>query len=171
MGSKTQPEHDRAVVLELIGLAKLDIDPETVESRPPPEPDVHGVSASEGPVYFELGRLLDQGIQKLRLEGFRRAWARDPTPVSMNDQFVGLPERDMLKQKLGKSYINNGVPIDLVLYYDAENALVAGGIPPIEFSEHAKHVMLPVLAVSSRSPFRRVWVLERFRPSVLWKYP
>ena len=171
MSKAAQAEHERAVVLELIRMVNLDIDPNTLESRDPPEPDVYAVSVSEGPLYFELGRLLDQGIQKLRLEGFRRAWAGDPTPVSMNDERVGVPERDMLKQKLGKSYVTNGMPVDLLLYFDAENALVAGGIPPMEFSEHAKYVMLPVLAVAPRSPFRRIWVLERYRPSVLWKHP
>jgi hypothetical protein len=98
-------DHERAVVLELIRMVKLDLDPNTLESRKPPEPDVYAVSASEGPLYFELGRLLDQGIQKLRLEGFRRAWAGDPTPVSMSDERVGVPERDMLKQMAAQVFI------------------------------------------------------------------
>ena len=75
----------------------------------------------------------------------------------------------MLQKKLGKSYVTNGVPVDLLLYFDAENAFVAGGIPLMDFSEHARAVMVPVLAAASRSPFRRIWVLERYRPSVLWK--
>jgi len=93
-GKADQAAHERAVVLELIKMAKLDIDPRTGESRKPPEPDVHAVSVAEVPLYIELGRLLDQGIQKLRLEGFRRAWSGDPTPVSMDYRQVGLPERD-----------------------------------------------------------------------------
>jgi len=35
----------------------------------------------------------------------------------------------MLKQKLGKSYMTNGLPVDLLLYFDAENALVRRGNP------------------------------------------
>jgi hypothetical protein len=156
--------HERQVFAEFCRSADLRVDPSSIESRPQGEPDIRCV-LDGAPTYFELGRLLDEGMQKLRLKAMRGA----PKQVAADYANVKLPEREMLKAKLGKTYESAELSIELLLYYDNENWLV-GDVPAIaDFSWHAEHVMRPVIAAGPKL-FRRVWVFERHRPSVLWKY-
>jgi hypothetical protein len=94
-------------------------------------------------------------------------FVRRPTYFAIHSR--GLPERDVLRSKLATPYSTGGTPLELLLYFDAENWLVAGGIPPVDFSWHAQHVMQPLLTPMP-SHIRRVWVFERYRNSVLWSY-
>jgi hypothetical protein len=104
-------------------------------------------------------------MQRLKLEMARRA----PAQVSGADYNVKLPEREILRQKIQKTYATNGVPLELLLYYDNTNWLV-GDVPAVpDFAEHARYVMQPL--IDEQTQFRRVWVFERHRPSLLWKYP
>jgi hypothetical protein len=162
----SKSEHERTVFEEFARSALLPIDLASVESRPQGEPDILCLLNGE-PVYFELGRLLDQGMQRLKLKAMRIA----PQQVSMSDYDVKLPEREMLRTKLTKNYKTFGNPIELLLYYDNENWLV-GDVPVFgdDFGWHAEHVMLPLInEIPGR--FRRVWVYERHRPSILWRHP
>lgn len=164
MTSKSQ--HEREVFLEFARAATLPIEPASVESRPPREPDIRCLLDNE-PVYFELGRLLDKGLQRLKLKAMRVA----PQQVSMWDYDVKLPEREMLRDKLATHYETAGAPIELLLYYDYESWLV-GDVPANgdDFGWHADHVMLPLINETS-GRFRRVWVYERHRSSILWRHP
>jgi len=83
-----------------------------------------------------------------------------------------MPERDMLIRKLNSSYETHGLPCDLLLYYDADVTAphLAGGIPPISFEIVTHQVMQPILE-KSMGPFERVWVYERYRRTVLWRFP
>ena len=161
----TKSAHELTVFIEFARVAGLAIDPSTVESRPQGEPDIHCIFDGQ-PVYFELGRLLDQGMQRLKLKAMRSS----PEQVVCNYDEVKLPEREMLREKLAKRYVTAGVPIELLLYYDNESSLV-GDVPAVgDFAWHADQVMLPV--INEAPPlFRRIWVYERHRPSVLWSYP
>ena len=156
--------HEQTVFIEFARIAGLAIDPSTVESRPQGEPDIRCMLDGQS-VYFELGRLLDQGMQRLKLKAMRAA----PQQVACNYDEVKLPEREMLRTKLEKDYFTAGAPMELLLYYDNENWLV-GDVPAVEdFAWHADHVMLPV--INEAPPlFRRIWVYERHRPSVLWSH-
>jgi hypothetical protein len=157
--------HERAVFLEFARAARLVVDDKTVRSCKPPEPDIRCEVAGR-PIYFELGRLLDEGMQRLKLRLLRGE------TVSYGDEDVRLPEREMLRKKLEKAYTTSGTPVDLVLYYDDENALV-GDVPVFDdsgFRWHAGHVMRPPIDAQP-STFRRVWVYERHRKTVLWCYP
>jgi hypothetical protein len=162
-----KPAHERTVFLEFARTALLRIEETSVESRPQGEPDIKCLLGGEV-TYFELGRLLDEGMQRLRLDAMRVA----PQPVSFYDYDVKVPEREMLRKKLGKQYKTEGRPIELLLYFDNENWLVGDG--PVFgddfYPSHAEHLLLPFLAAAPHR-FRRVWIYERHRPSVLWRYP
>lgn len=162
----SKAEHERAVFLDFVRTAVLPVDTASVESRPQGEPDIRCLLDGKL-VYFELGRLLDKGMQRLRLKAMHIA----PQQVSMWDYDVKLPEREMLRTKLAKHYTTSGAPIELLLYYDNENWLV-GDVPVFgdNFEWHADHVMLPLIN-ETRGRFRRIWVYERHRPSVLWRHP
>ncbi|MBY0563597.1 MAG: hypothetical protein K2P58_05345 [Hyphomonadaceae bacterium] len=166
MALTAKAEHERTVFLEFVGAAGLSVHSNTVTCRPQGEPDVL-CELGQQEVYFELGRLLDQEMQRARLRALRIA----PQMVAMSNYRVRLPEREMLRKKLGSSYATFGKPVELLLYYDDENWLV-GDVQsyPGDFAHHAKHVMVPLID-EAPARFRRVWVYERFRKLVLWRYP
>jgi hypothetical protein len=158
-------EHEKSVFLDFAEAAGLPVDPLSLESCREPEPDIR-VGVEHETVYYELGRILDDYMQERRREGLKKA----PTQVSVNPSRAGLPERDRLQLKLLKPYSTNGLPLELLLYYDSETPWVLGGIPPLDFNVFASHVMEPLLTPMP-SHIRRVWVFERYRNSVLWCYP
>ena len=59
-----------------IGLLNPRVDETSVEVRNTPEPDIWCIYEGR-PAYFELGRLLDKGMQRLRIKAMRDA----PRPV------------------------------------------------------------------------------------------
>ncbi len=164
-GVAMKSDHERRVFLQFVKAANIHVEEDSVESRPEPEPDIRCIWAGES-VYFELARLLDREAPKLRVRALKIA----PQQVAVDPKRFGLPERDMLRTKLSKSYQTDGLPLELLLYFDAENPLVAGTIPPFDFAMHARTVMAPLLTPMP-AHIRRVWVFERYRGSVLWSYP
>jgi hypothetical protein len=166
MGSDLRKQQHELEVFRAFAIAaNLDVASDSIELRMPPEPDIWCCCNGEI-VYFELGRLLDQGMQRLRLRAMREA----PQPVALDYKEIGLPERDMLRTKLTAAYTTTGFPLELLLYFDAENWLVAGGIVHDDFPWHARHVMQPLLTPMP-THVRRVWVFERYRNTVLWSHP
>jgi len=150
----TKEQHEVDVFQEFALRASLNIDHSGVRSREPPEPDIW-CTGLNGDQYFELGRLLDNEMQKTKIDLFRNA----PNPVSGSDYNVKLPEREMLKQKISKTYQTDGLPVDLVLYYDNNNWLV-GDVPSApDLDTHYSHVMKPI--IEAQTHFRRVYVFER----------
>lgn len=164
MPNPTNAKHEIEVFVEFVRAAKLPIDLETIVSRD--KPDIACTYAGKE-LYFELGRLLDEERQRMRLHAMKTR-----KQVAGADYKVGLPERDMLKQKIAKAekYDVGGKPIELLLYYDNTSWLV-GDVPMWTdyFPEHASHAMKPWC--DSQSTFRRVWVYDRHSESVLWCYP
>lgn len=153
--------HELEVFSEFIVASQLKIALESVSQRDPPEPDVWCLRNGEA-VYFELGRLLDNEMQKMKIDAMRCA----PRPVNTTKYVVKLPEREMLRRKIAKTYETNGTPIELLLYYDKSSWLV-GDVPVVaDFRWHAIHVMQPIL--DTQSHLRRLWVYERHRKTVLW---
>ncbi len=170
MTSKQQHEHK--VFVEFAQVAGLAVDSFSIVACDPPEPDIRCIVGNQ-PTYFELGRLLDNGMQKQRLLAMRQA----PTPVTLNPSAVQLPERGMLTAKLKKKYTCSGNPVELILYYDNEEYYdnedwLRGDVPvwgDEYFPQHAEHVMVPIVTAHPKL-FSRIWVFERHRPSVLWSY-
>lgn len=157
---------EKSTFTDFAGVSGLLIDLSSVQSRQPPEPDiwctVHGA-----PYYFELGRLLDRASPPLRLAALRNA----PNPVAVDPSKFGLPERDMLRQKISKTYTTNGIPVDLILFYDWGNLITDSVPPPFDLTpQFIEDVVLPELR-NGTGPFARIWIFERIRPSVLWKFP
>jgi len=160
--------HELLVFSQFIKSADLLVHEHSVEAREPPEPDIWCLLCNK-PYYFELGRILSSEEPKLRLEMIRR----HPQPAIFNVLRFGLPMRDVLRRKLKKTYETNGVPVDLILYYDwGPDALVTASAPFDESAEHFQRVLQPEL-LSNRGPFATVWIYERYRPSgsVLWRHP
>lgn len=167
MGHDKKSSHEIEVFQEFAVASGLDIDPKSITSCEPPEPDIL-CEIGGTPYYFELGRLLDKHSPQLRIEMVRSA----PAPVPINPLLFGMPERDMLISKIEKSYETHGRPIDLILYYDNgdDNWLTVGAPPPSEFQQFAVDIVQPEIE-SRYVVFARIWIFERFRRSILWKFP
>jgi hypothetical protein len=161
----TKSKHERSVFLDFAKAAGIPIDVSSVESPNPPEPDIR-VSVGGETVYYELGRILDDYMQGRRKTALKNA----PKQASVNPSRAGLPEHDVLQSKLSNSYSTNGLPLEILLYYDSETPWVLGGIPPVDFKVFASHVMEPLL-MPMPSHIRRVWVFERYCNSILWCHP
>jgi hypothetical protein len=157
-------KYELAVFMEFARAARLPGDHSAAESRESPEPDIFYPSAEQS-CYFELGRLADSNHAKFMIEVYRRA----PQPVAPDLTKIGYPQRDMLRKKIAKTYQSGGLPIHLVLYFDAESPLTEGPIPPYPFEHEARHVLEPMLR-ESMGPFAKVWYFERYRDAVLWSY-
>jgi hypothetical protein len=160
--------HEILVFTEFTKVSGLKVDPKSVESRNEPEPDIRCV-VSGVRRYFELGRLLDSEIPRLRIEMIRQSPKFVPIDVSK----FGLPERDVLKRKLAKKYETHGCPVDLVLYYDwgPDAGLTASAPPPMDLTpEFIENVMLPELTACP-GRFDTIWIYERIRRSVLFRLP
>jgi hypothetical protein len=163
LSEDAQAAHERTVFTEFAHVAALQIDFSTIVSRPKGEPDIrctlNGVS-----VGFELGRILDEGMQNVRNR--RR---RGEMVSTSSSKKVKVPEREMLKKKLSKRFAGL---VELLLYFDNES-FMTGDVPVFgdaEYKRHCEHVMVPLIRAVNPSPYRRYWVFERHRPSVLWSF-
>ena len=168
----SKSHHELSVFLEFAKVAGTPIDTSTVETCKPPKPDIRCICAGE-PVYFELSCILGNDfMRRYRNKVLKNARENRPPPQlsSADASRVNLPERDTLQEKLSKTYQTGGVPLELLLYYDAEHLMVLGSIPPIDFEWLASEVMVPLLTPMP-SHIRRVWVFERYRNSVMWCHP
>jgi len=160
--------HERQVFSEFTRSAGLAVVLESIEICKPRSPDIKCILNNEYR-YFELGRILDKEIPKLRIEMLRQA----PQPVKPDLLKFGWPERDMLVKKLSRRYETHGLPVDLVLYWDFDNRnwLTANEPPPIApFPDMAENLLTPLL-ISGWLRFSRIFYFHRRIQRILWRYP
>jgi hypothetical protein len=133
---------ERLVFRAFLDKSGLPIDPATVESRSPPEPDIFCMHRDDGPTVFELVELRDCDIAKLTSRliksggGVGGLWTSDPTPA-------------IILRKLGKSY-RADLPVDLLIYTDG--ALITPDDVILPTLEH-------LIEVHGRGSFRRIWLM------------
>ena len=101
-------ERERCVFQKFVRMSKRPIVPESVESRPPPEPDILCLDAKEGYIAFELVEICEEGLARklsaIGKEGFGFVRSGDPS-------------WSVLRKKLRKSY-RTGHPVELLCYVD-----------------------------------------------------
>jgi len=116
----------------------LRINPESIESRIPPEPDILCLHESDGKLAFELVEICDEGLARklsaIDKEEFGFVRSQDPS-------------RSVLRKKLRKSYRTDH-PIELLCYVgrssSADNEVLANIRPMIDMNQ---------------GQFRRIWLL------------
>jgi len=118
----------------------LRINPESIESRIPPEPDILCLHESDGKLAFELVEICAEGVAQ------RISAARDGEEfgfVRSSDPSAGA-----LRKKLGKNYLT-AFPVDLLCYTAGRtispDAVILAAVRP--------------LMETSSGKFRRVWLL------------
>ncbi len=126
---------ERAIFTEFVNVAGLPVLSRSIESRPEPEPDILCELRGEGPVAFELGELIDQGLARAISIGDSNGLAVDDTALTM-------------AAKLTKTY-RTPHPMELVLYGWAIVLPRDAWLP--KFGERLKDLL-------DRSMFRRLWV-------------
>jgi hypothetical protein len=76
-------ERERCAFQKFIRMSKLPIVPESVESRPHPEPDILCLDAKEGYIAFELVEICEEGLARklsaIGREEFGFVRSRDPS--------------------------------------------------------------------------------------------
>ena len=129
------------VFLEFAEKSKLAIDPATIESRPPPEPDVRCSIHNVGAVAFELVELCNPELAKDIADQTKKG---TPAKFLMLDD----PSDAAFLSKLHKPY-STKLPIELLCYTGRTVALDDSILPTLRdlAQEHGL------------GPFRRVWFL------------
>ena len=131
-------ERERRVFQKFITTSKLSIVPESVESRPPPEPDILCLDAQEGHIAFELVEICDESL------------ARKLSAID-KEEFGFLRSQDsswaVLRKKLRKSYLT-GHPVELLCYVDRSLSTDSQILATIQ----------PMIDMYS-GQFRRIWLL------------
>jgi hypothetical protein len=107
MSASSKAAHEVKIFLEFIEKSRLPIDPHTVESRNPQEPDIRCIDSTAGPRAFELVQLTDpqlaQDIARQRTgEEAQFHWTADSTEA-------------VYRGKVTKRYETDG-PIELLCY-------------------------------------------------------
>lgn len=138
-------EIEVAVFKRFLVASQLSIDPDSVEKRSPPEPDILCMHQSEGKIAFELVEMCDPRLAK--------------SIVVANDGYLRTsdPSASIISKKLRKSYATDA-PIELLCY-------TAGRIVTPD------NVILPTIKPYLRSwrhTFRRAWLLGRKEIHVVW---
>lgn len=89
-----------------------------------------------------------------------------------------LPEYEFVRKKIqdGRNYKTDGAPVDLLLYYDAEDGVegfkTRGTIPPgLDLDQFYSDQIGAAIRDEGENPYRRIWVYERYRRTVLRRFP
>lgn len=157
-----KPEQEREVLSEFLNCLYADNPVKyELESRKPHEPDVL-VKLPEKEEYYELARILDYKLIKLRLKALEVA----PKQVRVNASKFGLPERDIVKSKLKKSYITNSKDLHLLLYYD--KGILNGGYPSVKLSQLYIYNDKISPLLEDGSIFKNIYIFDRRSQKILW---
>ncbi|MCJ7450071.1 MAG: hypothetical protein MUO72_20550 [Bacteroidales bacterium] len=160
MGRKA--EHEKEVLREFLEcLYGAELKPLSIVSKKPPEPDLL-VKFPKKEEYYEIARILDKYLMKLRFKAMRIA----PKLVKVNTSKVGLAERDVLKSKLKKQYKTDSKDMNLLLYYD--KGIYFHGFPPFNPTILYNDQISPLLEGGSQ--FKNIYIYDRIDNQVLWKY-
>jgi len=152
-------EWERKVFAEFAAAAGLEVDPASVTSGVPPQPDirftVRGVER-----WAELVEITDQDLAQKHMLSLK-------TGVVTGGFFSQqVPLERSIASKAQKVYATNGSPLDLVAHYDKQylpDSVEPGLIP---------QTMRPVAASMIASGlWTRVWVYDGWNKRVLWVTP
>jgi hypothetical protein len=144
--------HEREVFNSFVFTAGIAVD--DAHSGEEPYPDIRSTMDGNERA-FELGEIVDQKF----------AERTSPTRRQFDGGFsfsLEQPLLDIISKKLGTTYVTGGVPIELVLYY---------GKHPAD-SSAATHIGKHRAALESlvtSGTFSRVWVLDNWTKTILWK--
>jgi hypothetical protein len=135
---------ERAIFTQFAQAARPDIDPATIESREPREPDIACATLDGERLAFELAELCPPAVAKAVGDDIKRGGVRASAVLTED------PTRSVLLKKLRKRYPSSVGPVDLLLY--ADGRLVTP-------DDMALDVIRATVdgAADGHGPFRSVW--------------
>jgi hypothetical protein len=135
---------ERAVFREFAAATRLAVLPESIESRPPPEPDILCMFEGGLRVAFELVRLVDQDLAHVTAQAI--ADPSNPKGVWFDD-----PTLERIQEKLTSKNYQTPHPMELLAWGD--DTLLPRSIWVPKFAGD-----LRALFNMTRSRFQRLWV-------------
>src|SRR5262249_14788899 len=149
---------ERQVFIEFATVAGLRVVPGSVESRPPPEPDLLCEFADLGLIAFELVNLADEDLMRTVARGIQGetggVWSDDPT-------------LDLIAEKLLKKKYETQYPMELLAHGD--DTLSPYDVWAPTYEQRLKDLLDASMSVRSRDPsrqtFQRLWVANLGRRS------
>ena len=152
-------EWERKIFTEFAEAAGLKVDPRSVTSGMPPQPDIRfTVGGVER--WAELVEITDQDL------------ARDHMASLKTGEITGgafsqrVPLERSIKSKAAKTYATNGARLDLLAYYDKQYPAVS--VEPDLIPQAMGQSAADMVAAGVWS---RVWVYDGWNRRVLWTYP
>lgn len=114
MPDKEEAKRNRelAIFARFISKSGLDIAPESVQSREPPEPDIYCVEKTLGPLRFELTEACAPEFAKA---------IHNPPETGVAAMFGEDVTKETILKKLSKRY-QGTEPVDLLIYTDGATA-------------------------------------------------
>jgi hypothetical protein len=156
--SLKEAERKRAEELSIFQLfasaSGLPIDEGSPENREPDYPDIFCTISGQG-YWFELGRIIHEEVaEKL-----------NPKRRKLDGGFSYEQERpfvELLNSKAAKRYTTEGLPVDLILYFDLRFGTTASVCRLCE-----RYADL-LRSLTTAGPFKRVWVFNVANRGVVW---
>jgi hypothetical protein len=143
--------------LNFARVAPLDIDPNSIQNRPVPEPDIL-CSVAGSREYFELGEVTDEGLAK-------RASIAERAGLDTNFGYMGQfePLLKMITQKCSKTYSTNRLPASLLLHYNVGHQTPY----PHVVAQVASDLRQLASQQFEASPFAAIWFYDGWEQKVL----
>lgn len=138
-------------------VARLDVDPRTIENREPPEPDIRCLTSGVLH-YFELGEVVDQTLA--RTAGMASKEGQDIFGGSLSQL---APLRRIFEQKCSKTYVTNGRSLDLLLHYSVGHQYPHTARVQTDIGARHQGIVNDL----RKSPFNRLWLYDGWDQRVI----
>ena len=152
-------EWERKIFTEFATAANMLIDPGSVVSGTPPQPDIL-FSTSGQAACVELVEITDQGLAKNHMKSLKTG------RVSGGFFSQEQPLETALFGKARKTYRTQGAPLDLVAYYDKQFPAVS-----VEPDLIQNTIGAVAAGMVDSGVWRRIWVYDSWSKSILWVHP
>lgn len=158
-------EHDRKALNErqvfasCVKAAGLALDPGSIESRQPPEPDIRCTVCGD-PRRIEMVEIVDRQLAEGRAEAMR---THQPTGGAFSAED---PLFHAVASKYEKTYETGGEPLFLIAYYDKQypNTSVDPSVVPRTIHGVAQSML-------TFGGWSGLWVFDTWNQCILWGYP
>jgi hypothetical protein len=152
-------EWERTIFREFAGVAQLNVDPGSITSGLPPQPDIRfTVGGLEH--WAELVEITDQDLARRHMNSLGNG------AITGGFFSQSRPLERSIRRKAGKAYATNDSRLDLLAYYDKQYPAVT--VEPDLIPQTMGHVATDMIASGIWSC---VWVYDRWNREVLWVYP
>jgi hypothetical protein len=152
-------EWERNIFLEFATAASLGVDPGSVSSGIPPQPDIRFTVAGVER-WAELVEITGQDLAKNHMISIKTG------AITGGAFSQRVPLERSIQSKAAKSYETNGSRLDLLAYYDKQFPAVS--VEPDLIPQAIGQVVATMVA---SGVWTRVWVYDTWKKRVLWVYP